>query len=86
MSVYPITDKVKEELVEFVTNPAIESMINALGEYEHGTADVEGVFDDIFREHADEIKRREDYGELCLKLYAAALQDLALTIFYDTEE
>ncbi len=66
----------------------VQLMLSALGEYEHGTADVEDVFTEsvgsIFEKHGINLPEDEiEYGELCLDLYAAVLQDLALVILYD---
>ncbi len=73
----------------------VQLMLNALGEYEHVTADVEDVFtesvDTVFEKHGITVPDRGiliptneiKYRELCLDLYAAVLQDLALVILYD---
>jgi hypothetical protein len=55
---------------------AIKKMVETFGEYEHGTADVEDVFEGPLSDCCVT-------GE-ALDAYAAVVKDLALTLFYST--
>lgn len=64
--VYPITDNLKDEIPsELHDHPAIAAIIETVGEYEHGTADVGDV------SSADPVT---------MKQYAAVALDLAMVI------
>lgn len=64
--VYPITDNLKDEIPsELHAIPAIAAIIETVGEYEHGTADVE----DVSSAHP-----------VTMEQYAAVALDLALVI------
>jgi hypothetical protein len=64
-SVYPITANLEDELSQFLDVPAVQLIIETVGEYEHGTADVE------------DLVQQEPIN---LKQYAAVALDLALVI------
>ena len=74
---------------------AAQEVIDTLGEYEHGTADVEDVFQPVLEEFglmyaADKLAAETPdpeawFEQLCLKLYAAAATDIAL-VLHNVEE
>lgn len=96
--VYPITHGVEAELTSIGSEhgmqqlpAAVRMMVDALGEYEHGTADVEDVMPEVFdritsrdlklaMSTAEQDEVRDSARQVLLRAYAAVTQDLALTI------
>jgi|SRR5215469_2113776 len=89
--VYPITAAFEQEfegrLPKYFRTPSgltsvqrlYEIIRETIGEYEHGTADVEDVFDDLI----DDIRHTTDPDEFhraTMKCYAAVASDLLMTI------
>lgn len=74
MSVYPITDWLKAEVPpELHDNPAVAAIIETLGEYEHGTADVEDVGGPV-------TGAMSNMATVTLEQYAAVALDLCLML------
>lgn len=41
--VYPVTDRLRKDLAAHLGNPIVQQMVDIVGEYEHGTAEVSDV-------------------------------------------
>ncbi len=64
----------------------IQSMLNLIGAYEVGNADVKDIFEPILKEYSISINRGPDAkNDIYLKLYAEVIVDLALVITFDKE-
>lgn len=94
-TVYPITAAFEKDVDDVlhswcVDNRVMEpkqdirwimnSMKSTLGEYEHGTADIEDVFRGVIGLDLSDVDDNQERRKMCLEMYSAVLRDIALVL------
>jgi len=82
--VYPITAFFEQATAKLDLGPCgkqvISLMASTLGEYEHGTAEPEDVFQGVQGFDLSDVDDKNERRQICLRLYKAVLEDMALVL------
>lgn len=74
---YPIATSLENELQDF-DNPTAKMLMGLVQKYEHGTADVEDVFDKDLIKRLKQVCPPAELRKFCLVLYAAVARDITM--------